>query len=151
MKDIANASELPDPIWIDAVTLCADLRAGKVSAEDLMKNIYLRINYINPKVNAIVNLLPEKEAIELARQADKVPLSERGYLHGLPMAMKDSVAVKGFATTIGFQPFAERIESQDNPLAKRLRKAGVIFIGHTNMPEFRSRIKYFQLGIWCYS
>ena len=136
MKDISSASELPDPIWIDAVTLCADLRTGKVSAEDLMKNIYLRINHINPKVNAIVNLLPEKEAIELARQADKVPLSERGSLHGLPMAMKDSVAVKGFATTIGFQPFAERIESQDNPLAKRLRKAGVIFIGHTNMPEF---------------
>ena len=136
MKDISNASKLPDPIWIDALTLCADLRAGKVSAEDLMKNIYLRINHINPKVNAIVNLLPEEEAIELAKQADEIPLSERGSLHGLPMAMKDSVAVKGFATTIGFQPFAERIESQDNPLAKRLRKAGVIFIGHTNMPEF---------------
>ena len=106
MKDISNASKLPDPIWIDAVTLCADLRAGKISAEDLMKNIYLRINHINPKVNAIVNLLPEEEAIELAKQADEIPLSERGSLHGLPMAMKDSVAVKGFATTIGFLPFA---------------------------------------------
>jgi amidase len=52
------------------------------------------------------------------------------------MAMKDSVAIKGFATTVGFQPYAERIETQDSPLAERMRKAGVIFIGHTNMPEF---------------
>jgi amidase len=101
-----------------------------------MTNIYQRINQINPQVNAIVNLLPEKEAIELARHADNVPLSERGILHGLPMAMKDSVAIKGFATTLGFQPYAERIETQDSPLAERMRKAGVIFIGHTNMPEF---------------
>ena len=118
------------------ITICEDLRAGNVSAEDLMTNIYQRINQINPQVNAIVNLLPEKEAIELARHADNVPLSERGILHGLPMAMKDSVAIKGFATTVGFQPYAERIETQDSPLAERMRKAGVIFIGHTNMPEF---------------
>ena len=101
-----------------------------------MTNIYQRIHQINPQVNAIVNLLSEKDAIELARHADNVPLSERGILHGLPMAMKDSVAIKGFATTVGFQPYAERIETQDSPLAERMRKAGVIFIGHTNMPEF---------------
>ena len=136
MKDIFNPIELPDPIWTDALTICEDLRAGDVSAEDLMTNIYQRINQINPQVNAIVNLLPEKEAIELARHADNVPLSERGILHGLPMAMKDSVAIKGFATTVGFQPYAERIETQDSPLAERMRKAGAIFIGHTNMPEF---------------
>ena len=136
MNDTSNPLELSDPIWTDAITICKDLRAGNVSAEDLMTNIYQRINQINPQVNAIVSLLPEKEAIELARHADNVPLSERGILHGLPMAMKDSVAIKGFATTVGFQPYAERIETQDSPLAGRMRKAGVIFIGHTNMPEF---------------
>ena len=136
MNDTSNPLELPDPIWTDALTICEDLRAGKVSAEDLMTNIYQRINQINPQVNAIVNLLPEKEAIELAKHADNIPLSERGILHGLPMAMKDSVAIKGFVTTLGFQPYAERIETKDSPLAERMRKAGVIFIGHTNMPEF---------------
>ena len=133
---MSEKSNLPDPIWADALTLCKQLQAGDVSSEELMKNIYERISYINPKVNAIVNLLPKKEALDLARQADKVPLIKRGPLHGLPMAMKDAVAVKGFPTTFGFQPFAERVETQDDKLAGRLRNAGAIFIGHTNMPEF---------------
>ena len=133
---MSEKSNLPDPIWADALTLCKQLQAGDISSEELMKNIYERISYINPKVNAIVNLLPKKEALDLARQADKVPLIKRGPLHGLPMAMKDAVAVKGFPTTFGFQPFAERVETQDDKLAGRLRNAGAIFIGHTNMPEF---------------
>ena len=133
---MSEKSSIPDPIWDDALTLCKQLQAGDVSSEELMKNVYERISYINPKVNAIVNLLPKKEALDLARQADKVPLIKRGPLHGLPMAMKDAVAVKGFPTTFGFQPFAERIETQDDKLAGRLRNAGAIFIGHTNMPEF---------------
>ena len=133
---MSEKSNLPDPIWADALTLCKQLQAGDVSSEELMKNIYERISYINPKVNAIVNLLPKKEALDLARQADKVPLIKRGPLHGLPMAMKDAVAVKGFPTTFGFKPFAERVETQDDKLAGRLRNAGAIFIGHTNMPEF---------------
>ena len=133
---MSEKSNLPDPIWADALTLCKQLQAGDISSEELMKNIYERISYINPKVNAIVNLLPKKEALDLARQADKVPLIKRGPLHGLPMAMKDAVAVKGFPTTFGFQPFAERVETQDDKLTARLRNAGAIFIGHTNMPEF---------------
>ena len=133
---MSEKSSIPDPIWDDALTLCKQLQAGDVSSEELMKNVYERISYINPKVNAIVNLLPKKEALDLARQADKVPLIKRGPLHGLPMAMKDAVAVKGFPTTFGFQPFAERVETQDDKLAGRLRNAGAIFIGHTNMPEF---------------
>jgi len=133
---MSEKSNLPDPIWADALTLCKQLQAGDVSSEELMKNVYERISHINPKVNAIVNLLPKKEALDLARQADKVPLIKRGPLHGLPMAMKDAVAVKGFPTTFGFQPFAERVETQDDKLAGRLRNAGAIFIGHTNMPEF---------------
>ena len=52
------------------------------------------------------------------------------------MALKDAVATKGFPTTWGFKPFADRIESNDDALASRLREAGAIFIGHTNMPEF---------------
>ena len=65
-----------------------------------------------------------------------MPIAERGPLHGLPMAPKDAVAVRGFPTTWGFKPFASRIEEQDSTLAKRMREAGAIFIGHSNMPEF---------------
>ena len=105
---MSEKSNLPDPIWDDALTLCKQLQAGDVSSEELMKNVYERISHINPKVNAIVNLLPKKEALDLARQADKIPLIKRGPLHGLPMAMKDAVAVKGFPTTFGFQAFCRK-------------------------------------------
>ena len=126
----------PAPLWNDALTLCRDLQRGTVSAVELMRNVYARINALNPRVNALVNLLDETEALALAATADRVPVGERGPLHGLPMAPKDAVAVRGFPTTWGFKPFAERIETQDSALAARMRKAGAIFIGHSNMPEF---------------
>ncbi|HCY05708.1 MAG TPA: amidase [Gammaproteobacteria bacterium] len=101
-----------------------------------MRNVYARIEAINPTVNALVNLLDEREALALAAAADQVPIAERGPLHGLPMAPKDAVAVRGFPTTWGFKPFATRIEEQDSALAQRMRDAGALFIGHSNMPEF---------------
>ena len=60
-------------------------------------------------------------------------------LEGLDVTLaepKDAVAVRGFATTWGFKPFANRLEEHDSALAKRMRDAGAIFIGHSNMPEF---------------
>ena len=127
---------IPRPLWHDALTLCRDLQRGSTSAVDLMRNVYARIQAINPTVNALVNLLDEQQALALAEAADQVPIAERGPLHGLPMAPKDAVAVRGFPTTWGFKPFASRIEEHDSTLAKRMREAGAIFIGHSNMPEF---------------
>ena len=122
--------------WANALELCRDLQRGTVSAVDLMRETYRRINQINPQVNALVNLLPEADACQLAERADAVPVAERGPLHGLPMAPKDAVDVAGFATTQGFRPFANYIAERDDRQAARLREAGAIFIGHSNMPEF---------------
>lgn len=134
MSDIA--SRTPPPLWQDALSLCRDLQRGSISAQTLMSNVYARINSLNPALNALVALLPEEQAMALAADADRVPAAERGPLHGLPMAPKDAVAVKGFATTWGFQGFADNVEPNDDELAARLRRAGALFIGHTNMPEF---------------
>ena len=128
--------QTPDPLWDDALTLCRDLQRGTISSVDLMRNVYARIQAINPIVNALVNLLDEQQALALAAAADRVPVAERGPLHGLPMAPKDAVAVRGFATTWGFKPFANRLEEHDSALARRMRDVGAIFIGHSNMPEF---------------
>jgi len=122
--------------WDNALELCRDLQRGSVSAVDLMRETYRRIERVNPKVNALVNLLPEDEALRLAEAADAVPIAERGPLHGLPMAPKDAVEVAGFATTWGFTPYADNVASRDDTQAARLRAAGVIFIGRSNMPEF---------------
>ena len=133
---MTDTTQTPEPMWQDAISLCRDLQSGVVTATTIMDNVYARIEAFNPKLNAIVNLLDYDAAMELARSADSVPIAERGILHGLPMALKDAVAMKGFPTTWGFKPFADRIETMDDGLAARLRKAGAIFIGHTNMPEF---------------
>lgn len=122
--------------WDNALTLCRDLQRGDVSAVDVMREIYRRIDDINPQVNALVALLPEDQALALAARADEVPIANRGPLHGLPMAPKDAVQVQGFATAWGFAPWAEKVASADDKLAARMRSAGALFIGHSNMPEF---------------
>ena len=127
---------IPAPIWQDALSLCRDLQNGSIGAQAVMSNVYQRINALNPTLNALVDLLPEDQAMALAAEADAVPIAARGPLHGLPMAPKDAVAVKGFATTWGFRGFAGNIEASDDELARRMRAAGAIFIGHSNMPEF---------------
>ena len=119
-----------------AIRLCRDLQRGDASAVDLMKETYRRIGEVNPEVNALVSLIPEADAILLAEAADAVPIAERGPLHGLPMAPKDMVEVAGFATTWGFVPWANNIAPADDALAARMRGAGAIFLGHSNMPEF---------------
>lgn len=120
----------------NAISITRDLQRGSVAATDVMNEVYDRIEAINPSVNAIVNLLARDEALRLAEVADRVPVAQRGPLHGLPMAPKDAVMVKGFPTTLGFRPYADRIAEEDETIAARMRRAGAIFIGHTNMPEF---------------
>jgi len=127
---------LPAPLWTDATDLCRDLQQGTVTATAIMDNVYTRIAALNPALNALVSLIPKEQAMTLAAAADAVPIAQRGPLHGIPMAPKDAVAVRGFSTTWGYASFAEAIEEKDDELARRLREAGAIFIGHSNMPEF---------------
>ncbi|MGK0257954.1 MAG: amidase [Candidatus Azotimanducaceae bacterium] len=122
--------------WTNANTLCRDLQRGDASPEEVMAEVYDRIEAVNSSVNALVSLLPREVAMAMAKQADQVPVAERGPLHGLPMANKDMVEVEGFATTWGFVPWAERIAKKDDGFAARMRTAGALFIGRSNMPEF---------------
>ena len=119
-----------------ATQLCRDLQRGTVSAVDVMRETYRRIEALNPELNALVALLPEADALLLAEAADRVPHADRGPLHGLPMCPKDAVEVEGFATTWGFVPWAENFPKADDGLAARMRGAGALFIGRSNMPEF---------------
>jgi amidase len=96
-----------------------------------------QIERVNPKVNAIVTLLPER-ALEHARRADESLArgDEIGPLHGLPIAHKDLVWTKGIRTTFGSPIFADFVPDQDEIIVERLRSAGAITIGKTNTPEF---------------
>jgi len=101
-----------------------------------MAETYNRIEAVNHRLNAIVNLLPRADALALAEEADRVPIAERGVLHGVPMAVKDLSDAAGFPSTSGFVPYRDRVATVDGRMPVRLRVAGALFIGKTNTPEF---------------
>ncbi|MEK9813360.1 MAG: amidase, partial [Paracoccaceae bacterium] len=108
------------------------IKAGALSVSELMQETLARIELVNPKVNALVNIL-NKEACEKLTSAD-CPLG--GALGGVPMAIKDLANVKGFKTTEGSPLYSERVARKDDQMVARLRAAGALFIGKTNTPEF---------------
>ena len=125
-------------VWQSARQLTGAIRTGKLSAVELMAATYDQIEGLNSNVNAIVNLLPRAEALAAAREQDQTRARGEalGALAGLPLAVKDLEDAKGFPTTFGFRPFAEAVAEADGEVAARMRRAGGIVIGKTNVPEF---------------
>ena len=114
------------------------VRARKASAREVMAANLLQINRLNPTLNAIVAKLDDDQCFALADDADRRLASgeDVGPLHGLPIAFKDLEAAVGFPFTRGSPLFANEMPAEDTLLVERLRHAGVIPIGKTNVPEF---------------
>jgi amidase len=115
----------------------AAVRRREISARELLELHLGRIEERNPELNAIVSLDPER-ARASAAEADSVLASgaEVGPLHGLPFAFKDTHAVAGWRTTYGSPLFRDHVPDQDELLVERVRRAGVVVVGKTNVPEF---------------
>ena len=113
------------------------LRAGDLSAREVMQVHLDRIADRNPRLNAIVTLDGER-AMAAARRADEALArgAAVGPLHGLPVAHKDLALTRGMRTTFGSPLFRDFIPDQDSLIVERLRAAGAIAIGKTNTPEF---------------
>jgi len=126
-----------DLCFMTATELARRLRGGELSAVEVLAAHLAQIERVNHKVNAIVTLLPER-AMEQARAADSALArgEEVGVLHGLPVAHKDLVPVKGVRTTFGSPIFKDFVPDQDALIIERLKRAGVVTIGKTNVPEF---------------
>lgn len=97
-----------------------------------------QIERVNPKVNAIVTLIDGEEALAKARDADQQLASgaEVGPLHGLPVAHKDLEETAGIRTTFGSPIFRDNVPTHDTLLIQRIKHAGALTIGKTNVPEF---------------
>jgi amidase len=123
--------------FLQAHELVSLIRGKKISATEVMEAHLSHIEKINPKVNAIVTLLPEI-AMQHAKSADEMLArnKEVGPLHGLPIAHKDLVLTKGVRTTFGSPIFKDFIPDEDGLIVERLRNAGALTIGKTNTPEF---------------
>jgi len=123
--------------FLTATELAQQIRTKQLSAREVMEAHLAQIEQVNPKVNAIVTLLPEL-ALAGAKQADEqVARGEAvGPLHGLPVAHKDLVETKGIRTTKGSPLFKEYIPDFDALIVERLKRGGALTIGKTNTPEF---------------
>jgi amidase len=99
-----------------------------------------RLEQVNPRINAVVDLLAE-EAIEAADRADHAVATGEalGPLHGVPVTYKINMDYAGRPTTNGIVAFKDRIAKLDNPAIANWRKAGAIGIGRTNVPPFSAR------------
>jgi amidase len=113
------------------------LRAGTVSARELVEAHLERIERIDPLVNAIVTRTPEL-ALLAADEADgrRARGEELPPLHGLPVALKDLQDTAGVRTTYGSPAYREHVPAADSLMAERLRTAGAILVGKTNTPEW---------------
>ncbi len=127
-----------DPCFQSARRLASMVRARELSARELMAAHLARIDRFNPTINAIVAKLDDDRCLELADEADRrlARGDSVGPLHGLPIAFKELEPAVGFPWTRGSTIFRDVMPAEDSVLVERLRAAGAIPIGKTNVPEF---------------
>src|SRR5262245_44923327 len=123
--------------FMSATDLALLIQSRKLSVRELMQAHLEQISRLNRSLNAIVAKLDDAQCLALAAAADEraahaAPLPP---LHGLPIAFKDLQAAKGFPFTRGSLIYQHEMPREDSVLVERLRHAGVIPIGKTNVPE----------------
>ncbi len=115
----------------DAVGLAALVRDGQVSPEQLLDEALSRTAEVNPKINAVVNLLEDR-----ARAAISAGLPE-GPFKGVPFLIKDLMtAYAGEPLRSGSRLFKDYVAPEDEELTRRYKRAGLVIFGQTNTPEF---------------
>ena len=127
-----------DLLSLSASEASRRLHAREFSCREFMQAALDRIGALNPTFNAIVNLA---EPANLLAQADACDAElaagrSRGWLHGLPIAIKDATDAQGFPSTRGCVLLRDHRPARDSVMVHRLRAAGCIVIGKTNIPEF---------------
>jgi amidase len=126
-----------DLVFATANELAASIRTGAVRSVDVVGAQLDWIATHNPRLNAIVTVDGDR-ALQLAAAADRkvargAPL---GLLHGVPVTIKDSISTAGLRTTSGSVQLGEYIPAEDATVVARLKDAGAIVIGKTNLPTF---------------
>src|SRR5216684_2338442 len=122
---------------LSLVEASARIRARSVSPVQLTEACLARIQTYNPKLNAFITVL-RNQALAQARELEAEQRSGklRSPLHGIPIALKDNIDTAGIRTTAASALFDDRIPDQDAEVVRRLKEAGAVLIGKTNMHEF---------------
>jgi len=112
-------------------------RAGRIRSIDLVEQSLEAIDRDQPRTNAFIRVDADRARADAVRaDADRTRGMDRGPLHGLPISLKDLIDVAGEVTTAASRVLAGRIAPSDAPVVTRLREAGAILIGKTNLHEF---------------
>ncbi len=128
-----------------AETLAAAIRARSISSRELLALYLRRLERQNPALNAVVTLDVER-AVAAAGAADQLTASgsELGPLHGLPITVKDAIETAGIRSTGGAMELTDHVPTQDAPAVARLKAAGAIVYGKTNVPRWSGDIQTFN-------
>jgi len=123
---------------LSADALSRAIHAKEVSCREVMRATLDRIAAVNPRVNAIVNVQDERDLLRQAdaRDAELARGDSRGWMHGMPQAIKDAAETKGIPTTLGSPLLANHVPRHDALMVERMKAAGCIVVGKTNTPEF---------------
>ncbi len=128
-----------------ATALAGAVRAKEVSSVDLL-DLYLdRIDRLDGPINAVVTLDAER-ASDAAKAADAATMRGEwsGPLHGLPVTIKDAIATEGIRSTGGAPELADHVPTYDAPAVARLKAAGAIVFGKTNLPRWSGDMQSFN-------
>jgi amidase len=127
---------MTDLVFSSATRLAAGIRSTQVSAVEVLEAHLAQIASHNPALNAVVTMDAER-ARNRAREADEAAARGEtwGPLHGVPFTLKDAHATAGMRTTVGFRPLADHVPREDGTVAARLKAAGGILVGKTNVAE----------------
>jgi amidase len=123
-------------IYESATNLARAIRDREVSSEEVVGATLERIANVNPKLNALVQLRADA-ALEEARGADTALARGqiKGPLHGIPITLKDALETAGIISTAGTKGRSSFVPAEDESTVARMRAAGAIILGKTNVPE----------------
>jgi len=125
-----------DLIYLPATSMAEEIRRKQVSPVELVEAHLARIEHVNPKLNAFVQVEAEGARREARAAEGAVMRGESlGPLHGVPVTVKSSIEVAGLRCEAGTRLRAGVVASGDAPLVTRLRRAGAVVLGTTNTPE----------------
>src|SRR5262245_9526109 len=142
-ESASAAESVPSPFELDEITIAklqAGMDSGQWTAQSLVEKYLARIEAVDkqgPAVNSVIELNPEAMAIAAALDKERKEKGVRGPLHGIPVLIKDNIATADrMSTTAGSLALAGSTPPKDSFVAQKLRAAGAVILGKTNLSEW---------------
>jgi amidase len=129
-------------IWqLSATEIAQHIADRQLSSAEVVNAHLARIEAVNPKLNAVVRVLADEARASAALADRRLAAGETvGPLHGVPFTVKENIDMAGLPTTWGVPALAQAIAPLDAPIVERMRMAGAIPIGRTNLPDMALRV-----------